>query len=297
MGKNKSRIDCQKFDDFLVGEVCLEDVSVYRDTIGFIYSIEGEQIGCRVRYDSVELNNSALISLEKAKHFAVILAVICSVRFGALLPNKLNLEKYSQYIDKELLEFIKVVMRGHWSQHRYQIGRLDYNLPEFVLSVSELGKKATYPLWSKAVVENPVHILLASGSGKDSLLCSLILEAAEVTYDIVTYFHDTYGDDARQKNLFEEVTNNLKYKKAHGVYFYDEYYPWLEKRLKLYQRGVKGKAIELFEQKILNPLLQKGKDIDKYFAKIEKNYSQIYETHHTMPNWFWKKIQPVLELI
>ncbi|NEP28832.1 MAG: hypothetical protein F6K49_45485 [Moorea sp. SIO3I6] len=65
---------------------------------------------------------------------------------------------------------------------------------------------------------------------------------------------------------------------------------------KLYLRGVKGRAMDLFEQEVLNPLRQKGEEhVKQYFSAIEKNYSQVYENHHTMPEWLWQKIQPVLE--
>lgn len=488
----KSRIDCDKFNDFFVEEIALEEVLVGKDTIEFIYSIEGENIRCSIRYNSVEFTDLAFKSPEETKRFAVVLAVICSVRFGALLPRRLNFTTYSRYIDQELLEFLKVVMVGHWSQHRYQVGQLSYKFPEFVLTASALGKDASYPLWSAAKVEGKAKIILGSGSGKDSLLCSRILEAAGINYDIVTYFHDTYGDDLGQETLFEQVTSHLKFTNKHGVYFSDQYYPWLENRLtrtniiarakdyfgnnrfrseggetllttmamipiqiahgipllalgheksadapnliepesgeaiahqwtksftfhqtiskliarmfegvnmvsltkpihdikifdllfgldnqlpygtnscnvqkpwccrcekccyvfagfcaygdvsktiqafgnnllemeenvpiwedllglngyiawecvglpeetqwyfyKLYLRGVKGLAMDLFEQEVLNPLRQKGEEhVKQYFSAIEKNCSQVYENHHTMPEWLWKKIQPVLE--
>ncbi|RKZ43134.1 MAG: hypothetical protein DRQ41_06015 [Gammaproteobacteria bacterium] len=488
----KSRVSCHVFDDFLVEEVYLDQVSVNQDIIQFVYLVEGKPIRCSIRYNSIKFSDPALKSLESAKHFATLLAVLCSMRFGAILPSRLNFEKYSRYIDQKLLEFLKVAMRGHWSQHRYQLGKISYQHPKFVVDSSELGKDAIYPLWSVATVENPVEVILGSGSGKDSLLCSKILEAAEVKYDIVTYFHDTYGDDLAQEQLFKEVSSRLNYKNSHGVYFYDDYYPWLENRLrqtdvikrakdyfgnnhfrteagetllttmamtpiqvihgipllvlgheksadafnliepeskeeishqwtksftyhkavsqlmkrmfqgvnsasltkpihdvkifellfkfedslpyatnscniqkpwcckcekccyvfsgfsaygdiektikafkndlldmaenlpvwadllglngyvawecvglpeetqlyfyKLHLKGVKGLAMELFEREVLNPLRKGGAEaVEQYFAEIENQYSQLYQTHHTMPDWLWQKIRPVLE--
>jgi len=488
----KSRVTCHEFDDFLAEEIYLDQVLVNDNLIEFIYLIDGEPVRCSIRYNSIKLTDVALKSLEEAKRFAVLLTVLCSMKFGALLPARLNFEKYSQYIDQNLLEFLKVAMRGHWSQHRYQLGKISYQHPEFVISSSELGKEAIYPLWSVATVANPVEVLLGSGAGKDSLLCSKILETAGVKYDIVTYFHDSYGDNSDQEQLFKSVTSRLKYKNSHGVYFYDDYYPWLENRLqqtnvvkrtqdyfgnnrfrseagetllttmamipiqvvhgisllvlgheksadapnliepesgeeishqwtksftyhqamsqlmkrmfqginsigltkpihdvkifdllfkfddqlpyatnscniqkpwccrcekccyvfsgfsaygdvektikafgndlldmeenlpiwtdllglngyiawecvglpeetqlyfyKLYLKGVKGKAMTLFEKEVLNRLLEKGtQEVEQYFAEIEKKYSQVYKTHHLMPDWLWHKIQPVLE--
>ena len=488
----KSRVNCSKFDDFLVEEVILEDVSVNNDTIQFTYLIEGEPISCSIRYNSIIFTDPAFQSAEDVKRFAVVFAVLCSIRFGALLPARLNFSQYSRYIDKELLEFLKLAMRGHWSQHRYQVGKVAFHAPEFILNQSEAGKDTSYPIWSALEVEEQVDVVLGSGSGKDSLLCSLILQAAGIKNDIVTYYHDDYGDARSQETLFAQVTSRLKFQKQHCIYFYDEYYKWLRNRLsktnivartkgyfgdnhfryeggetllttmamipiqiaygipflalgheksadapnliepelgeeiahqwtksltynqlfseligrmfegvnffsltkpihdvkifellfqldnqlpyatnscniqkpwccrcekccyvfsgfcaygdlektieafgnnlfemeenlpiweellglkgyiawecvglpeetqlyfyKLYLRGVKGLAIAMFEEKVLNPLREKGEeDVKQYFQEIEKKYSQVYDNHHTMPEWLWQKIQPILE--
>ena len=491
LGNQKSRIDCDQFSDFFAEKICLEEVSVVKNTIEFIYSIESEKIRCSIRYNSFEFTDPAFKSPEASKRFAVILAVVCSVRFGALLPRQIDFKEYSRYIDEELLEFLKIVMQEHWSQHRYQVGQLSYRCPTFAVTASDLGKDASSPLWSIAQVDSPVEILLGSGSGKDSLLCSRILETAGIQYDIVTYFHDTYGDDLGQEILFEQVTSHLAFRNKYGVYFYDEYYSWIKNRLsrtnivartknyfetnsfrseagetllttmamipiqilygipllalgheksadafnliepesgekichqwtksftfhqtisrliarmfegvnvvsltkpihdlkifdllfqldsglpyatnscnvqkpwcgrcekccyvfagfctygdvgktiqafgknllemeenlpvwedllglngyiawecvglpeetqwyfyKLYLKGMRNQAINLFEQEVLNPLRQKGQEqVSQYFSDIERNFSRIYEDHHTMPDWLWQKIQPVL---
>lgn len=488
----KSRVNCSKFDDFLVEEVSLEDVSVNNDTIEFTYLIDGEPIRCSIRYNSIKFTDPAFKSTEDVKGFAVVLAVMYSMRFAAVLPARFNLYKYSRYINDELLALLKLVARRDWSEHRYQIGKLAYHHPEYILNSSELGKDISYPIWSTAKVEESVDVVLGSGSGKDSLLCSLILQAAEIKYDIVTYFDDHYGDHQTQETLFEQLTSRLKFRHQHGIYFNDEYYKWLKHRLsktdivartkdyfgksrfryeggetpltimamipiqivygipfvalgheksadapnliepelgeevahqwmksisfeqlfskligrmfegvnffgltkpihdvkifellfeldnklpyatnscnfqkpwccrcekccyvfsgfcaygdadktieafgnnlfemeenlpiweellglkgyiawecvglpeetqlyfyKLYLRGVKGRAIALFEEKILNPLMEKGEEhVKQYFQEIEKQHSQVYDNHHTMPEWLWQKIQPVLE--
>ncbi|MDJ1173870.1 hypothetical protein [Roseofilum capinflatum] len=488
--QEKRRLECHEFDDFLVTEVCLDQVSVNNNQLKFTYLIDGEPNSCSIRYNTVDFGHSPFKSEQEAKRFAVILAVLCSLRFGAVLPQKVNLQAYSSYIDRELLDFLQVAMGGHWSQHRYQVGKLDYKTPKLLVDDLQLGKKATYPLWSISKENSPVQVILGCGSGKDSLLCSRILESAGVEYDIVTYFHDIYGDNSDQENLFEQVTSHLKYCNRHGVYFNDEYYGWVQRRLqqtnivartkdyfgknrfrteagetllttvamipvqvahsipllalgheksadapnlvepesgedvshqwtksltyhkaiteqmlrifdgvnsvsltkpihdvkifdllfqldptlpyatnscnfqkpwccrcekccyvfsgfaafgnldktveafgnnlldmpenlplwsdllglngyiawecvglpeetqlyfyKLYKQGVKGQAIELFESEIIQPLQDKGESLDLYFSAIQDRCSQVYETHHTMPEWLWEKIKPVL---
>ncbi|NEO36424.1 MAG: hypothetical protein F6J90_08855 [Moorea sp. SIOASIH] len=486
-----TRVNCQEFNDLFVEEISLEDVSIEEDTIKFVYSIEDEPIPCSIRYDTVDFTAPIFKYPERTLSFAVVIAAICSIRFGALLPKRLNFKRYSRYIDKELLEFLKFVMYKHWSQHRYQVGQISYHGPEFAVTDSELGKDAHYPLWSAAKSDRKAEVLLASGSGKDSLLCSRILEAAGVKYDIATGFHDIYGDHESQEKWFDQVMSYLKAGARHGVYFQDEYYLWLENRLnktnipnrtrdyfgrgrfrpeagealmfniamipiqilhgipilaggdeksadapnlkepesgelvthewlksftfhqtifklrgrmfeginstsllkpihdirifqllfeldsklpyatnscnlqkpwccrcekccyvfagfcaygdvdktiqafknnlfdmeenlpyweellglkgyipfeciglpeeaqwyfyKLYLKGIKGLAMELFVEKVLNPLKAKGEHhVEEYFSEIEQRFSQVYENHHTMPEWLWQKIRPVL---
>lgn len=483
-----SRVTCDHFDDFLINEVYLQEVVVDNNIIKFTYLADNHPIHCSIRYNSVDFTHNQLKSIQESYRFAVLLAVVCSMRFGAVLPTSINFSKYSNYIDQDLLEFLKVAMKGHWSQHRYQFGKVAYNHPAFIVN-DNLGIDAIYPLWS-IDAKTPVDVILGSGAGKDSLLCSKILEKAAVKYDVVTYFHDTYGDDKEQELLFKQVSSRLQYRKSHGVYFYDDYYTWLEERMnkaniiektktyfgnnhfrieagetllttmamipvqvthtipllvlgheksadapnliepesqqeishqwtksftyhkalsqqmqrifqgvsstsltkpihdvkifdllfkfdqvlpyatnscniqkpwcchcekccyvfagfaaygdldktiqafgknlldleenlpiwadllglngyiawecvglpeetqwyfyKLYQKQIKGLAMDLFKQQVIQPLQEKNIDINEYFQEIEKQFSQVYENHHTMPDWLWEKIRGVL---
>ncbi|MDJ0800001.1 MAG: hypothetical protein QNJ51_24870 [Calothrix sp. MO_167.B12] len=221
----------QQFQDFLVEEARLEDVSFTEDKLKIIYLLDGDPVQFSIRYNSISFADSALGSPSQVEVFAVTLAVISFLRFGAVLPRRLDIKKYSKYLDPQLLEFIEIVIRGHWSEHRYQIGKLDYTGPEFVVTASEMGQATNYPIFSTTRVEDSVDVILASGSGKDSLLCSLLLETANIDYDLVTYLYDIYGDNQEQELLFSKVTNNLKCRKQHNLYLHDDYYPWLENRM------------------------------------------------------------------
>jgi len=100
MTTTKSRVNCSQFDDFFVEEVSLEDVSVNKDSIEFTYLIDGEEIRSLIRYNSIILTDPALKSAKDVKRFAVVLAVIYSIQFVALLPERINLYKYSKYISR-----------------------------------------------------------------------------------------------------------------------------------------------------------------------------------------------------
>ena len=489
-----NRSEYQEIQDFLVEEARLENIIIDKNAITIIYTLDGAPINFTIKYDSVILEDLTQDNPKSIEVFGVTLAVICSLRFGAVLPSCLNFSKYSKYIDYPLLELLNVAIPNNWSEHRYQIGQMSYKKPKFIVNNDELGKEANYPIFSlDTTAEEPNNLLLGSGSGKDSLLCSLMLETANIDYEIVTCFFDIYGNHQEQKTLFADVTQNLKCKRQHNLYFYDEYYPWLKERIdktnlrrrlkencppkffrteggemilltlsivpiqvmyripisvfgnekdanepnliepvsgenvahqwaksliaeqeinklmtkmfkeirtlsltrplhdlkvfdtlfrldkelpyatnschiqkpwcghcekccyvfagfctygnyqetvaafgkdlfaikenlsiweellglkgyipwecigqpeetqfylyKQYQRGVKNSAIDLFESKFILPLKQKGEDeVNIYFQAIEDKFLRVYENHHTMPNWLWEKIKPIISL-
>ncbi len=63
---------------------------------------------------------------------------------------------------------------------------------------------------------------------------------------------------------------------------------------RLYQQGVRNQAITLFEHEILTPLQNSGESVENYFQQIQNQFGQVDENHHTIPQWLWKKISPVL---
>ena len=488
-----NRIENKEMHDFLVMEARLENVTIEQNTIKVVYILDGDSVVFSIRYDSINLSELNQSSPESIELFGVTFAVLACLRFGAVLPSSLDFSKYSRYIDYPLLDFLNVAIPNKWSEHRYQIGQMGYKKPKLIVNDNELGQEANYPIFSISKTEEETNkVLLASGSGKDSLLCSLILEAADIEYELVTCFFDIYGNHQQQKALFSNVTQNLKYKHQHNLYFYDEYYSWLKKRIEntnlmerlnkyfppkffrtecgemtilimsilpiqiffnipmlvlgneksadapnliepqsgervshqwikslsaekeinklmskiftevrtvsltkplhdlkvfktlfclndklpyatnschiqkpwcgkcekccyvyagfctygdydktvaafgkdlfameenlpvweellglkgyipwecvgqpeetqfylyqQYQKGVKNLAIDLFEQKFLLPLQQKGEDEKIYFQAIEERFLQVYESHHTMPNWLWQKVKPFINL-
>jgi hypothetical protein len=151
-------------------------------------------------------------------------------RIGYLIPAPyFNITKFSEYVHPELLTFLRKFLCHHWSEHRYQIGRLDYYVPEFVVDESILGSKAQLPLL-KAKGDRPEHVIIASGSGKDSLLCAQLLTAANIEHETFTYLHDVYGDINHQNKVFERLPGTTR-QKRHVLRIRDGYPSWLENRL------------------------------------------------------------------
>lgn len=77
------------------------------------------------------------------------------------------------------------------------------------------------------------QVIIASGSGKDSLLCAQILVAANIEHETFTYLHDVYGDINHQNRVFERLHGTTR-KKRHILSIHDGYPSWLENRLPIF---------------------------------------------------------------
>ena len=229
--ETRNHFNCHMFDDFLIQDVSLEKVLVKSNEIWFRYLLDGEEIDCSIQYSSIGLADPSLGSPTQVQCFAVIIAVLSTLRFSSILPKKVDFSKYSQYIDRELLGFLSTIIPKCWSENRYQVGKLLYQSPEIKVDKSFLGEDVTYPIFQLKTGQNSVDAIIGSGSGKDSLLCSLILEKAGINYDILTCLYSSYGNIKEQQKLFAKTSENLSQTKQHYIYFQDSYYPWLKQRV------------------------------------------------------------------
>ncbi|NEO52871.1 MAG: hypothetical protein F6K54_07115 [Okeania sp. SIO3B5] len=165
MLETKNHFNCEEFEDFLVEEVYLENVLVKSNEIWFRYLLDGEKIDCSIKYDSISLEDTNLASPARVKCFAVVIAVLFSLRFSSVLPQKIDFSKYSQFIDQELLNFLETMILKCWSENRYQVGKIVYQGPEIKVNTSVLGQDITYPLFKLKTEEKTVDTIIGSGSG------------------------------------------------------------------------------------------------------------------------------------
>ena len=245
--ETKNHVNCQEFEDFLVEEAILEDVLVKSNEIWFRYLLDGEEVDCSVKYDSIGLEDTNLASPARVKCFAIAIAVLSSLRFSSVLPKKIDFSKYSQFIDGELLKFLQTTIPKCWSENRYQVGKLVYQSPEMKVNDSLLGQDVTYPIFKLKTEKKTVDAIIGSGSGKDSLLCSLISQKAGIHYDILTCLYNSYGNLEEQKELFTQASKHLNYRKQHYIYFQDSYYPWLKQRVE--RSNIVARTQEYFDYK------------------------------------------------
>ncbi|HIE02829.1 MAG TPA: hypothetical protein EYP59_21535 [Thiotrichaceae bacterium] len=219
--------------NFFVKKVILNRVNVNNDTVSFQYLLDGGPLNLKLHYNSVNFDHPKLNANEEAvKTFAVTLGVAGFLRFGAVLPEYFDIKKYHSWVHPALLKFLKEVF-PHWSEHRYQVGRLDYRATK-ILPSDKLGESVQLPIWQQNGQFHP-KVMVASGSGKDSLLCATLIEKANVDYDFVTYIHNLYGETTEQYYIFDRLSQHLNFQNHHLITIDDDYYLWLETRLKEYQ--------------------------------------------------------------
>ncbi|MGH3819556.1 MAG: hypothetical protein ACRDRE_17730 [Pseudonocardiaceae bacterium] len=222
--------------EFQVATAVLEDIETTDRCITFRYNLDGEPDVLRFEYESICLDDMKLRVSHEAFHaYTVSLGVISMGRFGAVIPQRFDIARFGEYVHPELLRFLRKVLCQHWSEHRYQIGRLDYYVPDFVVDESTLGSKVSLPLF-EIETSHPERVLVATGSGKDSLLCVQLLTAANVEYETFTYLHDAYGDVDHQSRVFGRLREAAQ--KRHVLKIFDGYASWLENRLQSF--GVLG---------------------------------------------------------
>lgn len=228
----------------------IEDIGTTDRSITFGYSLDGERHIVHLEYESMILADTRFKeSRETYCSYLVSLGILLMARFGSIIPRRFDITKYSRYVHPELLTFLRKFLSHHWSEHRYQIGRLDYYVPEFLLDESVCGLKVHLPLF-KLNNDHVERVLVASGSGKDSLLCTQLLTAANVEYETFTYLHDVYGDIDYQSSVFKRLPQGAR-RRHHVLRIHDEYPAWLENRLRAFdvRRGMeKGGVFKPFRR-------------------------------------------------
>ena len=220
-------------EQFQVKEASLVSIQIHSNSILYHYDLDGEGHRFRVSYNSVNFFQHFSLSSKTELHaFAVILGALGFARFGAVLPKRLTLNEFIEYVPGFVYQFLQEVLPGVWSEHRYQLAMTDFKYPAWTRGNNTYAQ-TPFPLFTQeqALTENNQKVLLTSGAGKDSLLCAQLLEQAGKDYDLVTLFFSLYGQFAQQKQMFGSVIGKNTQVQLHQVYFEDEYYQWLEARL------------------------------------------------------------------
>lgn len=215
---------------FQVANVTLQDVEIDDLTISISYLIDGDENTIRFEYERDGIGQVfSTCDANALRSYAVSLAVICTGRFGAVIPRTVDVREHSPWIDPSLLDFLRYVLPRHWSEHRYQLGRLDYRQPDIAVDEKTLGSKVELPIFG-VEASDVGAVMVASGSGKDSLLCEALLEHAGIPFEPFTYFHDTYGDIEHQRQVFGRIRSSGE-DVANILIIRDDYERWLEARM------------------------------------------------------------------
>nr|VFJ98049.1 MAG: hypothetical protein BECKH772A_GA0070896_1013111 [Candidatus Kentron sp. H]VFK00165.1 MAG: hypothetical protein BECKH772B_GA0070898_101819 [Candidatus Kentron sp. H]VFK03375.1 MAG: hypothetical protein BECKH772C_GA0070978_1012611 [Candidatus Kentron sp. H] len=219
----------KKAPSFTVEKAVLENVTVDGETMEILYRLDGVPLGPRLHYEGLDLRRGLPGGGPALERFAAALAAFAVARFGAVLPKRVDFGPAGSLIPRELVDFLRYVLPGVWSEHRYQLGRLGFHYPEFVAHGSPPAASMPWPIWT--LPDSGNRVLLATGSGKDGTLCGLMLGKAGIPFDAIGYLHDQYGDVERQRDLFAPAEGRLRSERHFRMTVRDEYYPWLEERI------------------------------------------------------------------
>ncbi|MCW5212122.1 hypothetical protein VU04_04340 [Desulfobulbus sp. TB] len=255
---------------FFIKEVVLDVATVVDNGFHFQYLLDGEPIRTTVSYNSLDFEKLASdIGSDRLRIFAANLGAVKFFRFAAVLPVRFELGEYSSLVSPAMIEYLETVF-PHWSEHRFQAGRMDFRGTEIVRSEKYDTELVTDPLLKRPLGRGN-GVLVASGSGKDSLLCAKILEEADVEYDIVTYVHNLYGGTDEQNKLFNRLSQHLDFRKHHIILIKDDYFPWLDRRMIQY-----GVTKYFSEQVVSKPFRREAGEVmasPLLFAPIQWAYN------------------------
>lgn len=219
--------------NFLVDRVQLDDIDIAPSSLTFTYSLDGEPNRLTFTYDEDVLDEVfSDRSPDTLQTFAAALGLLAMSRFAPVLPRCLDVGRYGDWMPTRLVEFVlEASCRLNWSEHRYQLGQLAYPGPEVVADGPEIGCRAVVPIFG---VEDPRpgHVIVSSGSGKDSLLCEALLQRAGIQYETYTYLYDLYGDLDHQRRVFGRLRSaTADAPRANSVSIQDDLEPWLRRRM------------------------------------------------------------------
>lgn len=220
-------------EQFKIQQATLQSVMLQANGFEYMYSLDGEAHRLKISYSSVNFFTDFPSATKSELHtLAVVLGVLGFARFGAVLPQTLEVNEYGQQVPAFVYEFMQEVLPGVWSEHRYQLGATDFLFPTWNKG-DYVANDIHCPILTSEVTKQPRpdKALLTSGAGKDSLLCACLLEQAGISYELVTLFFSLYGTFSHQQQMFQSVTDQNTKINLHQVYFEDEYYIWLEKRM------------------------------------------------------------------
>ncbi len=225
------------YPNFPVNHIEFVDLEIEQDQIVFQYRVDGFLNTVLLEYQPGILQK---VGERAGQHdpgaalqtFAATLGVIGGLRYGAVLPRVFDFSRFEKWVLPETVPVLQTSMPRHWSEHRFQLNDLAYQHPELHYDVDSLGSHAVRPIWVITPSHDQRKVMIASGSGKDSLLCSLLIKTAQLRHDLVTYLFDLYGDLEKQHKLFVQVNDVLTHEQHHLIRYHDDYYGWLDQRMK-----------------------------------------------------------------
>jgi UDP-N-acetyl-alpha-D-muramoyl-L-alanyl-L-glutamate epimerase len=219
---------------FQIDQARLTDITIGAATLRYQFDLDGDEDTIQFEYEPEVLGDLfARTDRDRLLSFAASLGLLCFGRYAPVLPRKLDLTAYAPWVPGAVVEAFNRSVGPMWSEHRYQLGRMDYRRPEIVTGPDPLGSRVRLPLFSVAA-RGPgslPDVMVATGSGKDSLLCETLTRRAGLPFEAFTYLYDFYGDPEDQREVFGRIRGAEPDVPVNVLVVRDTFDSWLSARM------------------------------------------------------------------
>jgi UDP-N-acetyl-alpha-D-muramoyl-L-alanyl-L-glutamate epimerase len=205
----------------------LETIRWHGAQLSIGWAVDGYRFTTSLWYDSVDWHDlTRRFGLPATEALAFHIAMFELDKGISFRPTELRVaEPWSDLVTDALLVLWRTVTHRVWAQWRYEHGLADYAGPIY------RGSSALAPAMTRPVVDRGdgeresgrgSNTLWFCGGGKDSLLASTVLDAADVAYDAFAYTHSVYGPAERQMGLVERLIGGTAARATHRLFVFDD---------------------------------------------------------------------------
>lgn len=218
LSKNMRTDTDKRLDDYLLDTITLKAAAISGGTIHLEWDADGHLLKNAYTFPFVFADNPAFAQERTRDTFAAIFGAISSLRFAAMLPNKIDLTLVENDLPKALIDFLSYCTRIEGSEFSWQLGFRQWS-PELIVD----PKEEDLPILT--VPEESKNVLVSMSGGKDGLLCLKLLEKSGIDYHMWQYLDHLYQtveakDDRAASALFKTLPATHK----HLVYFNEDSY-------------------------------------------------------------------------
>tara|TARA_B100000809_G_scaffold219439_1_gene226619 strand:+ start:25 stop:486 length:462 start_codon:yes stop_codon:yes gene_type:complete len=125
-----------RLKEYLLDTITLKTATLSSGTIYLEWDADGQQLKNAYKFPFVFADNPAFAQEKTRNSFAAIFGAISSLRFAAMLPQKVNLTSVENHIPKALIEFLAYCTQIDGSEFSWQLGFKEWS-PDLIVDPKE----------------------------------------------------------------------------------------------------------------------------------------------------------------